>query len=291
MTASGVDVTRSGGMFVPSPAPGQQALGRSGRPGGHRAASAGRQLGCQSAQAPVRSRGSPPCFRRSWIWEGPRHPVDNEGESVTDGTPSGPKGARASSAFRAARGRMRSWYRLLLPRSGDIRRMITRSAGNPRARWHRCDVSAAETRQVVLRQGSLTSRERRTGPLGRVAVIIPTYNERDNLGADRHPDPDRCSRRRHPGGRRQQPGRHRRDRRQAGGARRPRSRAAPRRARPGSAPLTSPASTGGWSAVTACWSSMTPTARTTRRICLACSALCKTPTWSSAPGTCRAARS
>src|ERR1017187_9882908 len=36
-------------------------------------------------------------------------------------------------------------------------------------------------RQVVVRQERLISRERRSGPLGPAAVIIPTYNERDNL--------------------------------------------------------------------------------------------------------------
>ncbi len=49
---------------------------------------------------------------------------------------------------------------------------------------HRCDLQTPERpggTHGILRQGRLTSSEQGRDPLGPVAVIIPTYNERDNL--------------------------------------------------------------------------------------------------------------
>ena len=57
-------------------------------------------------------------------------------------------------------------------------------------------------------------------PLGRVLVVIPTYNERDNLEPIVGAGPRRRARRRRPRRRRQQPRRHRRARRRAGRRRR-----------------------------------------------------------------------
>ena len=65
--------------------------------------------------------------------------------------------------------------------------------------------------------------------LGRVLVIIPTYNETREPRADRRPAARRGARGRRAGRRRRQPRRHRRDRRRARRRRRPGPRPAPRR--------------------------------------------------------------
>ena len=57
--------------------------------------------------------------------------------------------------------------------------------------------------------------ERRRGPLGRVVVLIPTYNERENLPRIVARRARRRAGGRRPGARRQLPGRHRRGRRRA----------------------------------------------------------------------------
>ena len=127
------------------------------------------------------------------------------------------------------------------------------------------------------------------GSAGPVLVVIPTYNERDNL--------EPLLTRLHaavPGGRRagrrrRQPGRHRRAGRQAGRRRPARARAAPHRARPGSAPRTWPGSPSRCRASTRSSSRWTPTAATPPRTCRRCSprSTARTArTSSSAPATC-----
>ena len=127
--------------------------------------------------------------------------------------------------------------------------------------------------------------------LGRVLVVIPTYNEAENIEPssarlrasvpeadvlvvdDGSPDGT---------------GEHRR---RAGRRRPARARAAPDRQGRASAPPTSPGSAGRWRAGTTWWSRWTPTARTRPRSCPGCStALRGRPTWSSAPAGCPAAQ-
>ena len=129
--------------------------------------------------------------------------------------------------------------------------------------------------------------------LGRVLVVIPTYNERENLAADRapgcappYPAPTSWW------STTAQPGRHRRDRRRAGRRRRPRARPAPAAARQGlGAAYLAGFGWGAASAATTCSSRWTPTARTSPSSCRRCSSgRSPAPTWSSARGGCPAAR-
>ena len=78
-----------------------------------------------------------------------------------------------------------------------------------------------------FRQAGLPERFR-----GKIAILIPAYNEAENIGARPRPDSGRGLRRRHrgPGRRRRLPRRHRRRRRRAWGSGRP-ARHQPRRRR------------------------------------------------------------
>ena len=103
-----------------------------------------------------------------------------------------------------------------------------------------------------------------------VLVVIPTYNEAENIESivdrvlQRRPGDRRAGRRR------RLSGRHRRDRRQGRGARGPaRARAAPDRQGRPRAPPTWPGSPGDSSAGTTSWSRWTPTARTSPSSCRA----------------------
>ena len=126
------------------------------------------------------------------------------------------------------------------------------------------------------------------GPVGRVVVLIPTYNERENLPRDRGAGAGRRTGRRRAGAGRQLPGRHRRRGRRARCRGRRRARAAPPRPRRGWAPPTSPGSAGRWTTGTTRWSRWTPTARTSPSSCRGCWRPSPGPTWSSAPGGCPA---
>ena len=106
-------------------------------------------------------------------------------------------------------------------------------------------------------------------------MIIPTYNEAENIkpivARVRAAVPEA----RHPRRRRQQPRRHRQARRRARGRRRPRPRPAPQGQGRASAPPTSRASAGASSTATTSWSRWTPTAPTSPRSCPGCSTALK----------------
>ena len=124
----------------------------------------------------------------------------------------------------------------------------------------------------------------------KVLVIIPTYDERENLplildrllsavpaahvlvADDGSPDGTGA------------------DRRRAGRRRRAGARPAPDGEGRAWAPPTSPGSAGAWSAGTTCWSRWTPTGRTHRSSCPGCWMRCSTRMSCSAPGTSPAAR-
>ena len=127
--------------------------------------------------------------------------------------------------------------------------------------------------------------------LGRVLMVVPTYNEAENLewivGRLREAQPER----RRPRRRRRLARRHRRPRRRAGGGRPGRPRAAPRARRPVWARRTSPASPGRSRPATTSSARWTRTARTSPSSWTACWPRWPAPTWSSGPAGSRAGRS
>ena len=146
----------------------------------------------------------------------------------------------------------------------------TANAGPGYPAWDPGRREPPRRRQTGEGRQKLTGNDTTRAPVGRVAVIIPTYNERENLEAIAAPGPRRGPGRRPAGRRRQQPGRHRRAGRQAGRRGRATSRCCTGRARAAWARPTSPASAGRWTRATAPWSRWTRTARTSPSSCPPC---------------------
>ena len=166
----------------------------------------------------VRHRAGPPwgCPGRrcAGLGKGPGHPVDNGAGLVADGVDSGPKGGPGPlfALFHLARGCLPGLA--LAGSHGNLHgRPPPGRGGACRARQgHR---HWAGRRVLTVMDGS-------EQPTGRIAVIIPTYNERENIDDRRAAGFAAPCRRRRAGRRRLLPGRHRRDRRRLAAGRQPR---------------------------------------------------------------------
>ena len=208
------------GMFLRSPAPGQPPGGEPPRPC---CAGEGQSvLLCQAQQG----RG---------LLLRPRL-----GGGLDPGGARAPSRQRRTSPLPTGRTPVRRDARALFPAADGLR---SGSSVPGQASSQICDVGAGSAGSNILfdrracplpdcspaEAGTLSELpiRRTAGPLGRVAVIIPTYNERENLESIaarvRGAVPDG----RPAGRRRQQPGRHRRARRQARRGRPADPRAAP----------------------------------------------------------------